>query len=203
MAADVLAYRAHEVPVGEDQREHIEVMRDAAKRFNARFGETLVVPEGRFPEVGARVLDLQEPTRKMSTTGGSEQGTVYVLDEPDVVQRKFKRAVTDSGSEIVRAPDKPGITNLIELLAIVRDVAPDAIEREFDGQGYGSLKTAVGEELAAWLAPVRERYYELRGDEGRLEEMLADGAARARAIAAPVVEDVRAAMGVGPVRTHA
>src|SRR6185503_6540223 len=104
------------------------------------------------------------------------QGTVYVLDEPDPVQRKFQRAVTDSGSEIVRAPDKPGITNLIELLAIVRDVAPDAIEREFDGAGYGSLKTAVGEEVAAWLAPVRERYYELRGDEGRLEELLADGA---------------------------
>ena len=203
MAADVLAYRANEVPVGEDQREHLEVMRDAAKRVNARYGETLVVPEARIPEVGARVLDLQDPTRKMSTTGGSEQGTVYVLDEPEVVQRKFKRAVTDSGSEIVRAPDKPGITNLIELLAIVRDVEPDAIEREFDGAGYGSLKTAVGEEVAAWLAPVRERYHELRGEEGRLEEMLADGAAQARAIAGPVLEDVRAAMGVGPVRTHA
>jgi tryptophanyl-tRNA synthetase len=203
MAADVLAYRAHEVPVGEDQREHLEVMRDAAKRFNSRYGETLVVPEARIPQVGARVLDLQDPTRKMSTTGGSEQGTVYVLDEPDAIRRKFKRAVTDTGREIVRSREKPGVTNLIELLAVVRDVEPEAIEREFEGSGYGDLKTAVGEEIADYLTPVRERYQELRADEGRLEEILAGGAERARAIAGPVVDDVRAAMGVGPVRTHA
>ena len=203
MAADVLAYRAHEVPVGEDQREHLEVMRDAAKRFNSRYGETLVVPEARIPQVGARVLDLQDPTRKMSTTGGSEQGTVYVLDEPDAIRRKFKRAVTDTGREIVRSREKPGVTNLIELLAVVRDVEPGTIEREFDGRGYGDLKTAVGDEVAAYLTPVRERYAELRADVGRLEEILAGGAERARAIAGPVLEDVRAAMGVGPVRTHA
>jgi tryptophanyl-tRNA synthetase len=203
MAADVLAYRANEVPVGEDQREHIEVMRDTAKRFNARYGEVLVVPEGRFPEVGARVLDLQEPARKMSTTGGTEQGTVYVLDEPDTIRRKFKRAQTDSGREIVRAPDKPGVTNLIEILAIARGVTPGAIEREFDGSGYGQLKDAVGDAVADWLAPVRERYTELRGDEARLEEIMAEGAERARSIAAPVLDDVRAAMGVGPVRAHA
>jgi tryptophanyl-tRNA synthetase len=203
MAADVLAYRAHEVPVGEDQREHIEVMRDAAKRFNARYGEILVVPEGRYPDVGARVVDLQEPARKMSTTGGTEQGTVYVLDEPDVIRRKFKRAQTDSGREIVRSPDKPGVSNLIEILAIARGVEPEEIEREFEGSGYGDLKGAVGDAVAAWLAPVRERYHELRGDEGRLEEILAEGAERARALARPVLEDVRAAMGVGPVRTHA
>jgi tryptophanyl-tRNA synthetase len=203
MAADVLAYRAHEVPVGEDQREHLELMRDAAKRFNARYGETLVVPEARIPEVGARVLDLQEPERKMSTTAGTEQGRVYVLDDPDTIRRKFKRAQTDSGREIVRSPDKPGVTNLIEILAIARGVGPEAIEREFDGSGYGDLKGAVGDAVAEWLAPVRERYHELRGDEGRLEEILAEGAERARSIAAPVLEDVRAAMGVGPVRTHA
>jgi tryptophanyl-tRNA synthetase len=203
MAADVLVYRASEVPVGEDQREHIEVMRDAAKRFNARYGETLVVPEGRFPDVGARVVDLQEPARKMSTTGGTEQGTVYVLDEPGVIKRKFKRAQTDSGREIVRSPDKPGVTNLIEILAIARGVEPDVVEREFEGSGYGQLKDAVGEAVVEWLAPVRERYHELRGDEGRLEEILAEGAERARSIADPVVEDVRAAMGVGAVRTHA
>ncbi len=200
MAADVLAYRAHEVPVGEDQREHLELMRDAATRFNARYGETLVVPEARIPQVGARVLDLQDPTRKMSTTGGSEQGTVYVLDEPDVVRRKFKRAQTDSGREIVRAADKPGITNLIEILAVVRDGDPADVEREFEGSGYGDLKTAVGDEVAEWLAPVRERYHELRGDEARLEALLADGAERARAISGPVVADVREAMGVGPAR---
>jgi tryptophanyl-tRNA synthetase len=201
MAADVLAYRAHEVPVGEDQREHIELMRDVAERFNARYGELLVVPEGRIPTVGARILDLQEPTRKMSTTGGTEQGTVYVMDEPDVVRRKFKRAQTDSGREIVRAPDKPGVTNLIDILAVVRDVGPDSVERDFEGRGYGDLKTAVGDEVAAWLAPVRERYTELRGDEERLEAILARGAEKARSIASETVADVRDAMGVGPARS--
>ena len=120
MSADVLAYRAHEVPVGEDQREHLEVMRRAAERFNKRFGELLVVPEARIPEVGARVTDLQEPDRKMSTTGGTEQGTVYVLDDPDAIRRKFKRAVADSGREVVRAADKPGISNMIEIMAVAR-----------------------------------------------------------------------------------
>jgi tryptophanyl-tRNA synthetase len=203
MAADVLAYRAHEVPVGEDQREHLEVMRDAARTFNSRYGETFVVPEARIPEVGARIVDLQEPTRKMSTTGGTEQGTVYVLDEPDVIRRKFKRAQTDSGREIVRSPDKRGVTNLIEILAIARGISPEQVEHEFEGKGYGDLKTAVGDAVAEWLAPVRERYHELRGDEARLEEILAEGAERARALAAPVLEDARAAVGVGPVRTPA
>jgi tryptophanyl-tRNA synthetase len=200
MAADVLAYRAHEVPVGEDQREHLELMRDVARRFNERFGEILVVPEHRIPTVGARVRDLQEPDRKMSTTGGTEQGTVFVIEEPDAIRRKFKRAVTDSGTDIVRAPDKPGITNLIEILATVRGESPEAIERAFEGQGYGAFKSAVGDEVAAWLAPVRERYTELRGDEDALEDILAAGAEKARAIASATLADVRAAMGVGPVR---
>jgi len=199
-AADVLAYRAHEVPVGEDQREHLELMRDVARRFNERFGETLVVPEHRIPEVGARVRDLQEPERKMSTTGGSEQGTVLVLDDPAAVAKKFRRAVTDSGSEVVRAPDKPGVTNLIEILATVRGVRPEAVEADFAGLRYGDLKTAVGDEVAAWLAPVRERYDELRPDEEALEDALEAGAEKARAIASATVADVRAAMGVGPAR---
>ena len=202
-AADVLAYRADEVPVGEDQREHLELMRDMARRFNERFGETLVVPAHRIPAVGARVRDLQEPARKMSTTGGSEQGTVYVLDEPDVIRRKFKRAVTDSGSEVVRAADKPGVTNLIDILATVRGVTPAVIERDFQGRGYGDLKTAVGDEVAAWLAPVREAYAELRGHEIALEDHLEAGAEKARAIAAGTLADVREAMGVGPARRSA
>src|SRR5579884_1520868 len=136
MAADVLAYRADEVPVGDDQRQHVELMRDIAQRFNARFGEILVVPEGRYPEVGARIMDLQDPERKMSTTGGSELGTLYVLDEPAAITRKIRAAVTDSGSEVRRAADKPGISNLIEILAAVRGQTPDGIEREFDGSGY-------------------------------------------------------------------
>jgi tryptophanyl-tRNA synthetase len=199
-AADVLAYRAHEVPVGEDQREHLELMRRTAERFNSRFGDTLVVPRHRIPEVGARVRDLQDPTRKMSTTGGTEPGTVFVLDEPDDIRRKFKRAVADSGREIVRRDDKPGISNLIEIMAAARGSEPEAVEREFEGSGYGDFKAAVAETVIDWLAPVRERYHELRGDEERLEGILEAGADKARAIAAGTLADVREAMGVGPVR---
>jgi tryptophanyl-tRNA synthetase len=199
-AADVLAYRATEVPVGEDQREHLELMRDIARRFNERYGELLVVPEHRIPQVGARVRDLQEPERKMSTTGGTEQGTVFVLDEPDVIRRKFRRAVTDSGTDILRADDKPGITNLLEILAAVRGVDPAEVEREFAGGRYGDFKVAVGEEVVAWLAPVRERYAELRSDEAGLEDVLEAGAEKARAIASGTLADVRAAMGLGPAQ---
>ncbi|HEV3001775.1 MAG TPA: tryptophan--tRNA ligase [Solirubrobacteraceae bacterium] len=199
-AADVLAYRAHEVPVGEDQREHLELMRDVAERFNARYGEVLVVPEHRIPAVGARVRDLQDPERKMSTTGGTAQGTVYVLDEPGVVAKKFRRAVTDSEDPptIRRAPGKPGIANLIEILASARGVRPEDVEREFEGARYGDFKVAVGDEVAAWLAPVRERFAELRADEGALEAVFAQGAERARAMATETLRDARRAMGVGP-----
>jgi tryptophanyl-tRNA synthetase len=200
MAADVLAYRAHEVPVGEDQREHVELMRDVARRFNSRFGggeEVLVVPELRVPPVGARIMDLQDPTRKMSTTSGSEQGTVYVLDEPKAIEKKIKSAVTDSGSEVRRAPDKPGIGNLIEILAAVRGSDPAAIERELADARYGELKGAVAEAVVEYLAPVRERFQALRGDEDGLESILHHGAEQARAIAAPTLADVRARMGVG------
>jgi tryptophanyl-tRNA synthetase len=199
MAADVLAYRAHEVPVGEDQREHIELMRDVAEAFNKRFGDTLVVPEGNIPKVGARVRDLQEPDKKMSTTGGTPKGTVYVDEEPGALIKKFKSAQTDSGDEIRRGDDKPGITNLIEILAIVRGVSPEAIEAEYPGsQRYGDFKTTVGEEVAEWLRPVRERYAELREDTAAIEAILATGAEKAKALAEPVVQDVREAMGVGP-----
>ena len=200
-AADVLAYRAHEVPVGEDQREHIELMRDVAERFNRRFDEVLVVPEHRIPEVGARIGDLQDPTRKMSTTGGTEAGTVLVLDEPGKIVKKFRRAVTDSGTEVRRGPDKPGITNLIDIHAAVTGSTPGAVEAQFAGAtGYGEFKTAVGEAVAERLAPVRERYAQLRPDEDALEEVLAEGAAKAREIAAATVADVREVMGVGRPR---
>jgi tryptophanyl-tRNA synthetase len=203
-AADVLAYRANEVPVGEDQREHLELMRDVARRFNARFGrdgeEVLVVPEHRIPQVGARIMDLQDPTRKMSTTGGSEQGTVYVLDEPRTIEQKIRGAVTDSGTEIRRAQDKPGVSNLIEILAVARASTPEAVETELaDARGYGDLKAAVAAATIEYLAPVRERYTDLRADEPALEAVLADGAARAREIAAQTLADVRERMGVGGV----
>jgi tryptophanyl-tRNA synthetase len=202
-AADVLAYRAHEVPVGEDQREHIELMRDAARRFNARFGEDiLVIPEHRIPEVGGRIMDLQEPTNKMSTTGGTADGTVLVLDEAATIEKKIKRAVTDSGSEIVRAADKPGVSNLIEILAIARAMTPAAVEDEMrSARGYGDLKAATAQAVVEMLAPVQERYADLRGDERRLEAILAEGAEKARAMARETLADVREAMGVGPPRS--
>jgi tryptophanyl-tRNA synthetase len=202
MAADVLAYRANEVPVGDDQRQHVELMRDVAERFNARFGETLVVPEVRIPEVGARIMDLQFPDRKMSTTGGSPQGTVYVLDEPDAVVKKFRSAVTDSGTEVRRGADKAGVSNLIDILAAVRGIDPEDVEREFDGSGYGKFKQAVADAVIEYLAPARERYHEIRPDEDRLEGILAGGAEKARAIAAETLADVREVMGVGPVRVR-
>ncbi len=200
MAADVLAYRAHEVPVGEDQRQHVELMRDVAGRFNARFGGTLVVPEAVIPQVGARIMDLQDPTSKMSTTSASAEGTVYVLDEPAQIERKFKRAVTDSGKGVYRAPDKPGIANLIEILAVVLGVDPAVVEREHRDAGYGDFKAAVAAAVVDYLAPVRERYNELRADEARLESIFAAGAERARALASVTLADVRAAMGVGSPR---
>jgi tryptophanyl-tRNA synthetase len=197
-AADVLAYRADEVPVGEDQRQHIELMRDIAERFNARFGETLVVPHHVIPEIGARIMDLQHPDRKMSTTGDSEP--VLVIDPPEVVVKKFRTAVTDSGNEITRSPEKAGISNLIDILAAVRGIPQEEVEREFAGSGYGAFKQAVAEAVIEYLAPVRERYTELRADEGGLETILEDGAAKARDLAAGTLADVREAMGVGPVR---
>jgi tryptophanyl-tRNA synthetase len=207
MAADVLAYRAHEVPVGEDQREHVELMRDVARRFNARFAndeEVLVVPELRIPAVGARIMDLQDPSAKMSTTSGGGtagaaggQGTVYVLDEPAAIEKKFKSAVTDSGHEIARSSEKPGVSNLIEILAAVRGVAPDSVEAQLAQARYGELKAAVAAAVVEYLAPVRERYRDLRGDQAALESILEDGAQRARAIAAETLADVRERMGVG------
>jgi tryptophanyl-tRNA synthetase len=199
MAADVLLYRAQEVPVGDDQRQHVELMRDVAERFNARFGDTLVVPEGVFPTVGARIMDLQNPEKKMSTTGDSPQGTLYILDEPDVIIKKFRSAVTDSGREVRYSDEKAGISNLLEILSVIRGTPIEQLEREFDGSGYGDFKLAVGEAVVDYLAPVRERYDVLREDQDALEAVLRLGAEKARAIAADTMRDVRAAMGVGPL----
>ena len=197
-AADVLAYRAHEVPVGEDQRQHIELMREVAIRFNARFGETLVVPEARIPEVGARIMDLQSPSDKMSTTASDPRGTILVLDDEKTITKKVKSAVTDSGSEVRMAPNKPGISNLIEIMAVIRDVEHAAIEKEFEGQQYGAFKQAVADEVVEFLRPTRERYDEIRPDEAGLQKTLAEGAEKAQAMASETLTDVRHQMGVGP-----
>jgi tryptophanyl-tRNA synthetase len=197
-AADVLAYKAQEVPVGEDQRQHVELMREIARRFNERFGPILVEPEHRIPEVGARIMDLQEPTNKMTTTGGTEAGTVLILDDPKTLTKKIKSAVTDSGSEVRRAGGKEGISNLIEILAVARGISAEDVEREFDGSGYGDFKTAVAEAVVDLLTPVRKRYEELRPDEAAIERTLAAGAEEARGIASGTVAEVRSAMGIGP-----
>jgi tryptophanyl-tRNA synthetase len=195
-AADILLYKTDEVPVGDDQRQHVELAREIARRFNATYGEVLVEPEHVIPQVGARVMDLQETSAKMSTSFGTDAGLIYIDDEPDDIRRKLKRAQTDSGREIVRAPEKAGISNLIEIYAVATGVEPEDVERKFAGEGYGSFKSAVGEAVVALLAPVRERYRELRADEAGLERTLAEGADRARAIASPTIGEVHRVMGL-------
>jgi tryptophanyl-tRNA synthetase len=197
-AADILAYQTDEVPVGEDQKQHLELARDIAQRFNARYGETFVLPEHRIPRVAARIMDLQVPHKKMSTTGGTELGTVLVLDEPDEIRRKFKSAVTDSERDIVRRDDKPGITNLIEILAAVGGVEPEEVEKEYAGaRGYAGFKRDVGEAVVELLAPVRERYAEIRPNEEALGQMLSKGAGKAREIASETLQLARHRMGIG------
>jgi tryptophanyl-tRNA synthetase len=197
-AADILAYRTDEVPVGEDQKQHLELARNIAERFNARYGGTFVVPRHRIPSVAARVRDLQNPTKQMSTTSSTEQGKVHILDEPDAVRRKFRAAVTDPGRDVIRSPDKAGISNLIELMAAARGISPEDVESEYAGApGYADFKRDVGEAVVELLAPVRERYGDVRGDEVALESVLLEGAIKARAIAVDTVTDARRRMGIG------
>jgi tryptophanyl-tRNA synthetase len=183
MAADILLYQTDKVPIGDDQRQHLELTRDVAERFNNRYGETFKVPEGIYPAVGARIMDLQEPDRKMSTTGGTPQGTIGLLDPPDTIRRKVRSAVTDSGRDVARAEDKPGVTNLIEIMSVANGAAPEEIEARYDARGYGAFKEDVAEAVVALLDPIRLRYGELRGDPGELQSILAKGAGKARAIA--------------------
>jgi tryptophanyl-tRNA synthetase len=197
-AADVLLYKTDEVPVGDDQRQHIELAREIARRFNSTYGEVFPEPEHVIPQVGARIMDLQDPETKMSTTGSTEAGLIYIDDEPEAIVKKIRRAQTDSGSDIVRAPDKLGVANLIDIYSVARGVSPEAVESEFEGHGYGAFKQAVGEATAELLAPVRERYVELRRDEEGLERTLQEGADRAREIAVPTMAEVHDVMGLGP-----
>lgn len=196
MAGDILLYQTDVVPVGDDQRQHIELARDVAERFNSRYGETFTVPKGVYPEVGARIMDLQEPANKMSTTGGSPQGTVLVLDPPDTIRKKFKTAVTDSGREIRYAPgEKPGVSNLIEILSVVSGRTIPEIEADYDGRGYGDLKGDVGEAVVELFEPIQSRYAELRADEGELRRLLRVGAEKARETAAPTLAAMYERMG--------
>jgi len=195
MAADILLYQADIVPIGDDQRQHLELARDIAQRFNARYGETFVVPEGVYPETGARIMDLQEPSAKMGKTSSSEQGTIRILDDPDTIRRKLKTAVTDSGREIRRGPDKPGITNLIDILSVATGETPEAIEARYDGEGYGRFKADVAEAVVALLEPIAARYRELITDPAELRRLLAVGAEKAREASAPTLEAMYERMG--------
>ena len=196
MAGDILLYQTDIVPIGDDQRQHLELARDVAERFNSRYGETFKVPRGVYPEVGARIMDLQEPTRKMSTTGGTPQGTVLVLDDADTIHKKFKTAVTDSGREIRYVPDeKPGVSNLIEILSVASDRAIADVEAEYDGKGYGDLKADVGEAVVELFRPVHERYAELRQDESELRRLLRIGAEKAQTTSAPTLRQMYERMG--------
>ncbi|HEY3069787.1 MAG TPA: tryptophan--tRNA ligase [Gaiellaceae bacterium] len=183
MAADILLYHTDKVPIGDDQRQHLELTRDVAERFNNRYGETFKLPEGIYPSVGSRIMDLQEPDRKMSTTGGTPQGTIGLLDPPDTIRRKVRSAVTDSGKGVVRAEDKPGITNLIEIMSVATGSSPEEIEARYDGEGYGAFKEDVAEKVVELLDPIRLRYGELRGNSTLLRALLAEGASKADLIA--------------------
>jgi tryptophanyl-tRNA synthetase len=196
MAGDILLYQTDIVPVGDDQRQHVELARDIAQRFNARYGETFTIPRGVFPDVGARIMDLQEPTKKMSTSAGTPQGTVLILDAPDTIRKKFKTAVTDSGREVRYAPDeKPGVSNLIEILSVASGRPIADVEAAYDGRGYGDLKGDVGDAVVTLFGPIQECYAELRADESELRRRLSVGAEKARETAKPTLEAMYERMG--------
>ena len=197
-AADILLYDTDRVPVGDDQRQHLELARNIAQRFNSRYGETLRLPEAAIPSTGGRVMDLQEPTRKMSTTGGTPQGTVLVVDPPEVVAKKVRSAVTDSGREVRRGEGKEGIANLIEIAAVATGRSAEQVEATYDGAGYGQFKTDVAEAVVEYLRPVRERYLELRADPAHLRSVLAAGAERAREVSGTTVTLIKERMGFAP-----
>jgi tryptophanyl-tRNA synthetase len=197
-AADVLLYDTEKVPVGDDQRQHLELVRDLAIRFNHRYGDTFVVPEHAIPPVGARVMDLQQPDRKMSKSADSPQGTVLVLDEPKVIERKFKRAVTDSGSEVRYDPDaKPGVSNLLSILAAATDADPEALADKY--AQYGPLKADAAEAVIELVRPLQERFAELAADPAGTQRMLAEGASKARSMAGVTMAKVRDRLGLPPV----
>ena len=194
-AADILLYDADRVPVGEDQRQHLELTRDLAIRFNHRYGETFVVPELAIPEVAARVMDLQEPTRKMSKSLDSPVGTIGVLDPPEDIDRKVRRAVTDAGTSVVYEPlTKPGVSNLLELLSAAAGGDPEELASGYSS--YSELKRDVSEALVELLRPVRERHLELAADPGHVEAVLANGAAKASAVAGTTLDRAMRAIGL-------
>ncbi len=197
-AADILLYDAHEVPVGEDQKQHVELARDIAQRFNYLYGETFVVPKAAIPTIGARIRAFNDPARKMSKSETHIRGhAVCLVDEPDEIRYVIQRAVTDSGREIVFSddPEKAGVNNLLEIFELFTGQSRPAIEAHFTGKGYGALKKEVAEVVIEALAPIRQRYHELLSDIAELERLLALGAQRASAVAEPKMVEVKRKIG--------
>jgi tryptophanyl-tRNA synthetase len=197
MAGDILLYQTDLVPIGDDQRQHLEIARDIAERFNSRFGSIFKIPKGQFPEIGARVMDLQDPIAKMSTSSALDAlGVVRMLDPPDVIRKKFKSAVTDSGRDVRHDRDeKPGVSNLIEILSVATGETFAEIEARYDGKGYGPFKEDVAEAVIELLAPIQTRYHAIRGDERDLHRLLAVGAEKARRECEPTLDRMYDVMG--------
>ena len=198
MAADILLYQADLVPVGEDQRQHVEITRNIAQRFNGIYGDVFTMPEAYIPKVAARVMSLSEPEKKMSKSSPNENSVVLVMDKPEAIMRKFKRAITDSEGGIYRSPEKPGVTNLIEIYSAVTGMTPEAVENEFNGKGYGVFKPAVGEAVVEALRPIREETERLLGDKGYLETLYRQGAEKAAALAYRTLRKVHKKVGFAP-----
>ena len=198
MAADILLYQADLVPVGEDQRQHVEITRNIAQRFNGIYGDVFTMPESYIPKVAARVMSLSEPEKKMSKSSPNENSFVLVMDKPEAIMRKFKRAITDSEGGIYRSPEKPGVTNLIEIYSAVTGMTPEAVENEFNGKGYGVFKPAVGEAVVEALRPIREETERLLGDKGYLETLYRQGAEKAAALANRTLRKVHKKVGFAP-----
>ena len=196
MAADILLYQTNLVPIGADQKQHLELARDIAIRFNGIYGDVFTVPEGFFPKVAARIMSLQDPTAKMSKSDANENAKVMLTDDGDAIIRKFKRAVTDSGSEVRAAEDKPGVTNLMSIYSAVTGKSFEEIEREFEGKGYGDFKIAVGEAVRDTLMPIQEKYRSYLSDKEQLNAILKNGAEHASYIASKTMRKVRRKIGL-------
>ena len=200
MAADILLYQTDLVPIGSDQKQHLELSRDIAERFNGVYGDVFTVPDGYFPKVGARVMSLQEPTHKMSKSD-PEETYIAILDKPEVIRRKMRRAVTDCDNTVVFDPEnKPGVSNLMSILSALSGMSMEAISAEYDGKGYGKFKDAVADSVIAALEPIQKRYDEISADKAYLQEVLSDGAERASALAHRTMLKVRKKIGYAPFK---
>ena len=196
MAADILLYQTDLVPVGKDQMQHLEITRDIAGRFNSIYGDVFTIPEAYIPKTGAKIMSLQDPERKMSKSDENLNATILLLDDKDTIIRKFKRAVTDSESEVRKAPEKPGISNLMEIYSCVSGLSTEAIEKEFAGKGYGEFKEAVGEAVAKELAPLQERFDELMKDKTYIDARIKENDEKADYLANKTLRKVQKKVGL-------